>query len=383
MDPVWPLSATSRRLLFRIFFFSVFVFLIYQLLRLLSPFLAVLAVAATVVLLFSPVHVRVLRLVGGRSSIAAALSTALVIVLVVLPFLLLGWLLVHQAVAMLPMAETWAAEIQRPGEPRLESLLPDAVMRVVHDADALMGKWGIDVRDMLARGLDAVGSAGASLGRAALANLLGIALNVLVVLLAVFFFLRDGGRMVRQVVDLLPMESVHKELVVRRLDETFGAVIRGSIVSAMTQGTLAGIGFAVAGLDLSIVLGAATCLFAFIPFVGAAGIWVPATLWLFASGATWQPWFLLLWGLLVVSLVDNVLKPFLIGDRAKIPTFLLFLGILGGLRVYGVLGVFIGPIVLGLLTTFVSIYRDQYQGATTEPRAEPAEASPGDPATPM
>ena len=376
MEPVWPIPGTSRRLLFRVFFFLVFGYLIYQLLLLFSPFLSALAGAATVVVLFHPLHVRIVRMVGRRETLAAGLSTFLIILLVVVPFLLLGWLAVRQAAGVMPQVKAWTAEIQRPGEPRIERLLPQTAVDVIRTADSALGKWGIDFRDLLSTGLESLGTFAAQTGKAALGNVLGIVINVIVIVLAVFFFLRDGARMIRSVVSLVPMEAMHKELVVRRMDETFGAVVRGSILTAATQGLLAGIGFTITGLDYAVVLGLATFVFAFIPFVGAAGIWGPATIWLFMAEKTWQPWFLLAWGVLVISLVDNLLKPLLIGGRAKIPTFLLFFGILGGLKIYGLLGVFIGPLVLGLLTAFVTIYREQYQSAA------PAEAPAGDPRPP-
>lgn len=365
------MAGTSRRLLFRVFFFAVFAYLIYQLLLLFSPFLSALAGAATVVVLFQPVHARICRVVGERPTVAAGVSTGLVIVLVVVPFLLLGWLMVRQTENVMPQVKAWTAELQRPGEPRIERLLPRGVVDAVHKVDVALDKWGVDFRELLSTGVEAVGAFAAELGKAALTNVLGIVLNVIVIVLAVFFFFRDGARMIRAVVDLIPMESAHKEMVVRRIDQTFGAIVRGSILTAAAQALLAGIGFAITGVSYAPVLGLATFLFAFIPFVGSAGIWGSVTIWLFASGATWQPWFLLAWGLLVISLADNLLKPYLIGDRAKIPTFLLFFGILGGLKVYGVLGVFIGPLVLGLLTSFVTIYREQYAMSAPLPQPVP------------
>jgi predicted PurR-regulated permease PerM len=377
MDPAWPLGGTGRRLLFRLFFFAAFAYLLYQVVVLLSPFLSALAGSATLVVLFQPIHRRMLAWTK-RPSLAAAISTVLVLLVVVLPFLVVGWLLVGESQAMMPQAKAWAAEIQRSGEPRLERILPKALMDLVTGADAFADKWGVDLRDMIARAIDAIGGAAADLAKLVLSNVVGVILDVVVIVLGVFFFLRDGAVMIRSVVDLLPMEGVHKELVVRRLDQTFAAVVRGTILTAAAQGLVAGIGFAIAGVRFSVLLGIVTFLSAFIPFIGAAGVWVPATLWLFAEGGTWQPWFMLGWGVLV-SFVDNILKTVLISGRAKIPTFLLFLGILGGLRVYGVLGVFIGPMVLGLLTAFAGIYREQYNVAAPESKVPPPAQAPPNP----
>jgi predicted PurR-regulated permease PerM len=107
------------------------------------------------------------------------------------------------------------------------------------------------------------------------------------------------------------------------------------------------------------MLGFGAAFLSLIPFVGAAGVWVPCAAYLFYVGPTWARIFMVIWGIFVISLVDNFLKPLLIGEKARIPTFLLFFGILGGLKLYGFLGVILGPLLIGLLLTFAAIYREE------------------------
>jgi predicted PurR-regulated permease PerM len=184
-------------------------------------------------------------------------------------------------------------------------------------------------------------------------------MNVAILAIGIFFFLRDGGRWVRAILDVVPLEQQHKDLLMRRLDETLAAVVRGQLVTAAAQGALSAIGFAIAGLPHPVMLGFGAAFLSLIPFVGAAGMWVPCAAYLFYVGPTWAAIFMVIWGVLAISLVDNLLKPVLIGEKARIPTFLLFFGILGGLQLYGFLGVILGPLLIGLLLTFAAIYREE------------------------
>jgi len=123
---------------------------------------------------------------------------------------------------------------------------------------------------------------------------------------------------------------------------------------------MTGLGFALFGVPFSVFWGFLAAVLALLPVGGAMLVWVPGALYLYLTGSTLQGVFLAIWGALLVSLPDNFLKPLLIGRKAKLPTFLLLIGILGGLQVYGFLGILFGPLVVTLLTAFVQIYREEY-----------------------
>jgi predicted PurR-regulated permease PerM len=130
------------------------------------------------------------------------------------------------------------------------------------------------------------------------------------------------------------------------------------------QGTLLGIGFAIAGLPSPLVFGVLAVLFALVPFVGTAIMWIPATLWLLTQGEPYWAMFMAGWGVLVVGGVDNFLRPMLISGRAEVPTLAVFIGVMGGLSAFGFVGLFLGPIVLGLL---VALYRFAAETFAPEP----------------
>jgi predicted PurR-regulated permease PerM len=142
------------------------------------------------------------------------------------------------------------------------------------------------------------------------------------------------------------------------------AVFMGIGLTALVQGTLLGIGFAIAGLPSPLVFGVLAVLFALVPFVGTAIMWIPATLWLLTQGEPYWAMFMAGWGVLVVGGVDNFLRPMLISGRAEVPTLAVFIGVMGGLSAFGFVGLFLGPIVLGLL---VALYRFAAETLSPEP----------------
>ena len=196
------------------------------------------------------------------------------------------------------------------------------------------------------------------IGRTATGRLLGAAVTMLIY----FFFLRHGPRWLVHFENALPLESGQAANLFSIAGRTINAVFRGVIITAAVQAVLAGVGFAIAGAPAPIVLAAVTFLAALIPFVGPIAIWLPIGIGLFATGRTTAGIGLMVWGLLVVSLVDNFLRPYLIGREAKLPLLWLFLSILGGIRVYGILGILLGPAALAL---FLACYRIYMEGRRT------------------
>jgi predicted PurR-regulated permease PerM len=192
-------------------------------------------------------------------------------------------------------------------------------------------------------------------------NALLSVVNFITMLVALWFFFRDGEAMAQGFRDLIPMEPEHKDAIFARLYTTLTAVVQSMVVVAVTQGVLAGFGYwLIGGLDFSVFLAFVTGFASFIPLAGAALAWIGASIYLLLVGEVGRAVGLAVWGILVVSSADNLIKPIFIGERAKLPTALLLIALLGGLQVYGFLGVFLGPVILAVLLTFVAIYRDLY-----------------------
>ncbi|HSU72565.1 MAG TPA: AI-2E family transporter [Candidatus Binatia bacterium] len=195
-----------------------------------------------------------------------------------------------------------------------------------------------------------------------------LSLPTIIVHLAVTFFLTfylfiDGPRLVERGRILIPLQRKHQEHIMRRIEDVTFAVVYGSLIVALVQGVLGGIGFWIFGVGSPIIWGTIMALFALVPFVGTAAIWLPAAVFLMVVGASegspavvWNGIGLLLWGALLVSTIDNILKPKIIGDRAGVHPALVLVGALGGLVIFGFIGFVIGPLILGLLKTLLDIY---------------------------
>jgi predicted PurR-regulated permease PerM len=191
-------------------------------------------------------------------------------------------------------------------------------------------------------------------------NLFVFLFDFLIMSFSLFFLFRDGEGFYQTLRDLIPMEPEHKDAIFHRFYETVSAVVQGMVATAVAQGILAGIGFWALSMPFSFLLGCASALFSLQPFGGAAVVWAPCALYLGLSGSWARAVILLIYGTLIVSGVDNIIKPLIIGGRTKLPTLFLFFGILGGLQAYGFLGIFLGPVVLATIMAFVNIYKEEY-----------------------
>jgi predicted PurR-regulated permease PerM len=354
----------DRRVLFAVFFFGVFTFLAFQLLRVLSPFIGALLGAVIIALVFAPVQARLHRR-GVGADAAAAITTGFALATIVIPFLLLGWMLVRESASVVPAVREWLVAQPQWLESPETLRLPEPFAAAVKALQDLFSRWAVDVRAMVADGVRSLGNSITEFGAATVRKLLFVILDLIVLALALFYFLRDGAEILRWVTELVPMEATHKRMIVDRLTQTLSAMVRGTFITASTQGVLTGVGLAVADVPFPVMLGIAAALLAVVPFVGASLVWFPAVIYLFAIGANTAAIGLCVWGAAVVGLVDNFLRPVVVGERANLPVLLLLLAVLGGIQVYGLIGALLSPLLVALFLAFVRIYREQYRAEPT------------------
>jgi len=184
--------------------------------------------------------------------------------------------------------------------------------------------------------------------------------------LSMFFFFRDGNRLIIRLKELLPMSDELKGSLTTRLREVIEASIYGGVLVAAVQGILGGIIFWVIGLPSPIFWGTAMAILSLIPIVGPYLIYIPAAVILILSGSWIRGIIVLILGIVVVSQSDNVLRPVIISSRTKIHTLLLFFSILGGLKVFGLLGIILGPVVASIILTLVEVYKPRADEAPAE-----------------
>ncbi|MBN1103462.1 MAG: AI-2E family transporter [Deltaproteobacteria bacterium] len=348
----------NRENIFAFAFFVILLTLIWLTLSILDPFLGDFFWAMILAFTFYPVYRRLYGRLKGKGNLAAFLLTAMVLVLLVLPgFFILMNLGKEARKAYQALSSPTLVQKSRSLKDRLSA----------SGAQQIMEKFGIEpdqaeaiLRNGVDSGLKAIPRIVGEKVSQVFKNLALFVLHVFFVAVALFFLFRDGARYAGLLVELLPLEQAHRETVVATFSKTVSAVVRGMFITALAQGLLAGTGFAVAGLHVPVLLGVLTAITSMIPFLGATSVWLPAAIWLFMQDQYLAAVGLGLYGALVISTVDNILKPLIIGEGTKMPVFLLFFTILGGLKVYGVLGIFLGPIILSMGMAFLSIYKEVY-----------------------
>ena len=349
----------SRESLFAAFFFAAFLLLLYAFYLFVSAYFGPIVWAAILALTFYPLNDWLVRRAGVRRSLAATTLVFVVTIVAILPAFYLGSVLVGEATGAYNKLQQ---AIQAGAAPGIIEWIRASYFGGIYDRLAgLFEQYSIDPSDLALRATQAVSAQIAGQAAGIARDALLSVLNFILMLVALWFLFRDGEAMAQGLRDLIPMEPEHKDAIFARLYTTLTAVVQSMVVVAVTQGVLAGVGYGlIGGLEFSVFLGFVTGFASFVPLAGAAVVWIGAAIYLLFIGEVGRAVGLSVWGLLVVSSADNWIKPLFIGGRAKLPTSLLLIALLGGLQVFGFLGVFLGPVLLALLLTFVAIYRDLY-----------------------
>ena len=316
-----------------------------------QPFLQPMAWAAILALFLYPLHRRLTGLLRGRANTSALLLTIFTVLLFIGPLTVLAVAFGAQAQHLLSLSGDWLDRLRTGGHfslgsvPYLETLFAWLDQHLSISVGEVQ-QWAVNGATKLLQRL-------ASFGGTAFFGAVGTVLSFTVMLFLLFFLLRDGERIAGTALTLVPMGGERKRVLKQRMKDVTRAVVLGTLVTAVVQGLLLGIGFAIAGLPAPVVFGVIGAVLSVVPFGGTALVWVPGAAALFLTGHVGMGIFLTLWGAVLVSSADNFLKPLLIGGKAEVPTLAVFIGVLGGLSAFGLIGMFTGPIVMALVLTLV------------------------------
>lgn len=322
--------------------------------------------AVTLAALFYPLHRQILHLVRGRVTLAAGISTVLSVAILFLPALLLALNLLAEVQNLWP---TLRDGLGQNSFHAIAQWLEGSGMRgpahFVLGQQSSAGAQGLEME--IEKGAIWVQGFFLDQLRTLTKNAPGAVFETVVTLFTFFFFLRHGPGWIENIKNALPLERDHSNRLFGIAGQTVNAVFRGVILTAAAQAILAGIGFWIAGAKIPVLLASLTFLGSMIPFVGAVAVWLPTAVALFLTGHQGAAIGLAIYGTVVVSLADNFLKPYVIGRHMKLPTLWLFLAIIGALKLFGFLGVVVGPAALSL---GFAIYRIYTEGRKTAAPAE-------------
>ncbi len=316
------------------------------------PFLQALLFGAILAGLSQPLFRWLVRLFRGRASLASAVTLLLLFFVIAGPFSALVGLVVQQAMEVSEHAVPWVQhQVGTPGEFDLRSWL---IERFPMAADFVPSR--AEIANHIGTAVKALGAFLVASASAFTAGTAGLLLDFFVMIYAMFYFLKDGRRILEKIFYYMPLSHEDEVLMLQRFASVTKATVKGTILIGLIQGTLAGLAFFVAGINGAAFWGTIMVILSIVPGIGAALVWVPAVIYLFVTGQHISALLLGVWCAAVVGTIDNVLRPSLVGKDAKMPDLLILLGTLGGLFFFGPLGFIVGPIVCGLFLTTWEIY---------------------------
>jgi predicted PurR-regulated permease PerM len=345
-----PQSAQPDRFWWRVGGLLLVLAMLYLVWRIVEPLWQPVVWALLLGALLSPLNEKLTVRLGNRRRLGSSLTTALTVLLFVLPVTLLAAAVAVQAShlvaridALTPDA-TGLATLDLAAWPILEKPVAWIAENAHVTLEQLQG-WVLTGTKRL---LEALAASGGTVVMGAV----GTVVSFVLMLFMLFFVLRDGPAVASRATGLLPIAAERRERALSFLTDVTRAVFVGIGATALVQGALVGLAFWITGLPSPLVFGVLAALFALVPVVGTTLVWVPAAIYLATLGEYWQAIFMAAWGTLVVGMVDNFLRPMLISGRAYVPTLAVFLGVMGGLSAFGFIGLFVGPIVLSLVVAW-------------------------------
>jgi predicted PurR-regulated permease PerM len=340
------------------FFFALLILILYGVFLILTPFLTAITWAVILAILVYPLYAWLLQRLRGRANLAAIIVIVVITLLVIAPGIELGRFLADETVSLVQSVRSLLDE-----EGKQEWLAKPWVQQV-------LGWWNmvslglvdfkINWKELFVQGAQSSSTFLVTQVKGIAQNVLSFTVNFIVALLTLFFFLRDGAEFLNRLQRLLPMDREHQERLLSNIVDAVTAVVHGSLVVAMVQGLLAGLAYWALGVPFSVLWGVATAFGALLPFGGSTLVTVPASIYLFLQGETVRGVILLVWALGVVGMVDNILKPLVIGNRLGVPVLFLFFGIFGGLALFGAVGIILGPALFALLRALLDLYSEEY-----------------------
>ncbi|MBA4788765.1 MAG: AI-2E family transporter [Rhizobiales bacterium] len=340
-------------------FLTVVVLVTVAFFWLMLPFYGALLWAVILAILFNPLQRWLVRVLGGRENLAAALSVLACICIVVLPGSVILASLAQEATGLYNQISTRnfdPAEIAG----RLREALPTFLKDVLPPFN-LEGFREIEARlaSLLGEASQVIAARALSIGQGTAQLFIGLGVMIYVL----FFLFRDGGTLSARIREASPLSARHTDDLLGKFSDVLKATVKGNVIIAVIQGAIGGVAFWLLDLEAALLWGVLMAMLSLVPAVGAFLIWGPAALYLLASGQYLKGIILLCIGLFVISLIDNLLRPPLVGKGTRLPDYVVLVSTLGGLSLFGMNGFVIGPLIAALFVAVWSLFSEDQGGA--------------------
>jgi predicted PurR-regulated permease PerM len=316
------------------------------------PFFGAVLWGTILAILFVPLYRRLMRSMAHRRTLAALATVMIVLLIVILPLVLIGALLLQEALGVYAKFQSGELDLGRFFQQVLGAL-PGWV-------SDLLNRFGLSnlssMQDKLSTGLmqgsQLVAAKVFDIGQ----NTLDLVVNLGIVLYLLFFFLRDGDGLARRIRTAVPLHADQQRELFNMFTTVIRATVKGNVVMAIVQGALGGLIFWFLGVHAAVLWAVVMAFLSLLPAVGSALVWVPVAIYFLVTGATWQGIVLIAFGVLVIGMVDNVLRPILVGKDTKMPDYVVLISTLGGMAIFGLNGFVIGPVIAAMFMSVWEIF---------------------------
>jgi len=289
---------------------------------------------------------------GGRGIPAALVTILFTLIVIFAPLYIIGTMIANEAIDMYIILSESDFKISPVSlenipiiTPLIETFVGDPQLLVERTADIIRGAttW--------------FASQAVSIGT----NTLGFTLKFALMMYVLFFLLKDGERLAYYIMRIIPLGDMKERLLFTRFSSTTRAIIKGSVIVSIVQGLIGAILFLIAGVPSPTLWGVMMALLALIPAIGPGLVWAPVGIYFLITGSVWQGAIILIGGGVVISLIDNILRPILVGRDTEMPDALILLAILGGIASFGITGVIIGPVIAALFLSTWNLFAHEYE----------------------
>ena len=316
------------------------------------PFFGAVLWGTILAIVFAPLDRRLQANFGERRTLAALTTVVIVLLLVILPFTLIGGLLIQEALGAYDKFQSGELSVSRYFQQALGAL-PAWIIDVLHRFGlADLGSVQNKMSTGLMQGSKFLATKAVEIGQ----NTFDMAVNVCIVLYLLFFLLRDGDELARRIRTAVPLHPDQRRELFEMFTTVTRATVKGNVVTAIVQGALGGLIFWILDVHAPVLWGVVMAFLSLLPAVGCALVWLPVAIFFLVTGALWQGVVLIAFGVLVIGLVDNVLRPILVGKDTKMPDYVVLVSTLGGIAIFGLNGFVIGPLIAAMFMSVWEIF---------------------------
>ncbi len=339
-----------------IFFFSFLLLSLFFGYLIFEPFIKIIIISILITVILYPLKERLNKYIKN-DLLVSLICTVIVFIFIIVPSLILILFITNQTLYLYPKFISLISQenlieyiIQNlPFSEKLTSYIGDIDTSLTVQLEEIIKSYAHTIFEFILEQSKTI-----------LLNIAFVLVGIFFMLLLIFFLFKDGKSFYNRIYKLVPLSDKDKNFIVYKTYQAIQGVVLGSVLTAIAQAILGFIAYFFAGIEFSIFWAFLTFIASFIPIGGASLVWVPLAIYIFLTGSLVKGIVFTIWGVAVISMVDNFIKPWVIGDKTDIHPIVLFFAILGGLNLFGFLGIFLAPIIIVLVDNLLKLYQERY-----------------------